>query len=316
MSRTFHLPLLLVLGSLSLGLAHAQSTDNGQSSAQRITIKQPSSNEKWCKPWPDCRYNPDNRRTLPPQAPGNAAPGLPRQPGMQDDPPPPPHPVDPLPPKPRSVGGAVELPTAPHLPRDPGMGNGQMPRDPGMGNGQMPRDPGMGNGQMPPAPRPLPKPGVGNGGIIPNPGGNPVEPALPCPPGYVVVHLKNGQTSCAKPTPTNPTPPAATAKQAASGQDHVQICPPYCGSNGPQATDKQDKPGRPVLINRPEAPKPIEDRLARPNGPGSEQVAIPVKSADGSTAKRSAGPTISKCPAGWHWVSFKGHCERDGTQTQ
>lgn len=71
------------------------------------------------------------------------------------------------------------------------------------------------------------------------------------------------------PRPTNctfpPCPGEETSqiKQSTSNpvQDHVQICPPYCGSNGQQATNKQgnDKPGRPVLINRPQLPKPIED---------------------------------------------------------
>jgi hypothetical protein len=41
-----------------------------------------------------------------------------------------PHPIDPLPPKPRHVGGAVELPVRPHMPRDPGDGSGQQPVDP------------------------------------------------------------------------------------------------------------------------------------------------------------------------------------------
>lgn len=42
-----------------------------------------------------------------------------------------PHPIDPLPPKPRHVGSAVDLPVRPHMPRDPGDGSGQQPVDPG-----------------------------------------------------------------------------------------------------------------------------------------------------------------------------------------
>jgi hypothetical protein len=42
-----------------------------------------------------------------------------------------PHPIDPLPPGPRPKPIPGEMPKGGHLPRDPGMGNGQQPVDPG-----------------------------------------------------------------------------------------------------------------------------------------------------------------------------------------
>ena len=317
--------LTLLIGTgltLTGNLALAQSTtaqDAGAAAAQRITIKQKSSNIKgatdpgarengacdrpyvWSTTLQKCvipiRYReimkatggpvPD-ARIVPPKGPGNGdeppSPG-PGPIGLPSDGPRPPHPKDPLPPGPRPRPIPGEQPAPHHLPRDPGIGNGELPA---------------------------------------NPGGNPVEPALPCPPGYAVVHLKNGQTSCAKPTPTNPTPPAATAKQAASGQDHVQICPPYCGNTNPQAAQATAKPGRPVLINRPQVPSPIEER--RPNAGNTEPGGImgpagsPVPPMGG--IKLPPGSALpSRCPVGSHWVgpdprgNKQGHCEPDKIPT-
>lgn len=331
--------LTLLVGTgltLTGNLALAQSTtaqDASAASAQRITIKQKSSNIKgatdpgnpkkaearengacdrpyvWSTTLQKCvipiRYReimkatggpvPD-ARIVPPKGPGNGD-ELPPHPepgpiGIPSDGPRPPHPKDPLPPGPRPRPIPGEQPAPHHLPRDPGIGNGELPA---------------------------------------NPGGNPVEPALPCPPGFAVVHLKNGQTTCAKAAPA-PMPPTSTAKQAAAG-DHVQICPPYCGSNGQQtAKEGADRPTRPVLINRPQIPAPIEER--RPSAGGVEPGGImgpagsPVPSKlmkgklKGETEDETTGrKAVSLCPVGFHWVgpdprgNKQGHCEPDKIPT-
>ncbi|MGE4367268.1 hypothetical protein [Thermomonas sp.] len=313
----------------NLALAQSASTqDEGSASAQRITIKQKSSNVKgatdprsrengacdrpyvWSTLQQKCvlplryqqamidstaRPSPSNRQAngfSPFQQNDVARPVPSKPPAIGDQTPvdpatgPKPHPVDPLPPTPRPKPiPGVAIPSH-HMPRDPGMGNGE---------------------------------------VSPNPGGNPVEPALPCPPGFQVVQLKNGQTTCAKPTPANPMPPSATARQAASSQDHVQICPPYCGSTSPQAAQATGKPGRPVLINRPQVPSPIEER--RPNAGNTEPGGImgpagsPVPPMGG--IKPPPGSALpSRCPLGSHWVgpdprsNKQGHCERDKVPTE
>ena len=237
------LVLTLLIGTgltLTGNLALAQSTtaqDAGAAAAQRITIKQKSSNIKgatdpgarengacdrpyvWSTTLQKCvipiRYReimkatggpvPD-ARIVPPKGPGNGdeppSPG-PGPIGLPSDGPRPPHPKDPLPPGPRPRPIPGEQPAPHHLPRDPGIGNGELPA---------------------------------------NPGGNPVEPALPCPPGYAVVHLKNGKTTCAKAEPA-PAAAAPTARQAASGQGHVQVCPPYCGNQGPMGKPAETRNG-------------------------------------------------------------------------
>lgn len=304
--------LTLLVGTgltLTGNLALAQSTtaqDASAASAQRITIKQKSSNIKGAtdpgnpkkaearengacdRPYV---WDPAQKKCIGPISGAQVPRMPPNDPG--DGAQTPPHPKDPLPPGPRPRPIPGEQPAPHHLPRDPGIGNGELPA---------------------------------------NPGGNPVEPALPCPPGFAVVHLKNGQTTCAKAAPA-PMPPTSTAKQAAAG-DHVQICPPYCGSNGQQtAKEGADRPTRPVLINRPQIPAPIEER--RPSAGGVEPGGImgpagsPVPSKlmkgklKGETEDETTGrKAVSLCPVGFHWVgpdprgNKQGHCERDGTQTQ
>ncbi|WP_240098130.1 hypothetical protein [Thermomonas flagellata] len=177
---------LAVVGLFAAGSAAAQSvgTPINPGTPQQVTIKEKSSTTR-CQPWPSCKepHFPMQAR-VPAQTP-------------PDEPPGPKHTIHPVPappPRPRTVDPTpVVTPGVGHLPRDPGMGNGE---------------------------------------VMPNPGGNPVEPALPCPPGFQLLHLKNGKTTCAKAEPA-PTPAAPTARQVASGQGHVQVCPPYCGNQGP-----------------------------------------------------------------------------------
>lgn len=179
-----------VAGLFAAGSAAAQSvgTPVNPGTPQQVTIKVKSSTTR-CQPWPACRDSYNRQQVpVPPNNPPDEPPGPRHTVHPVPAPPPPPRPrprqVDPTP---------VVNPGVGHLPRDPGMGNGE---------------------------------------VMPNPGGDPVEPALPCPPGMQLVHMKNGKTTCAKAEPA-PAPAAPTARQAASGQGHVQVCPPYCGNQGP-----------------------------------------------------------------------------------
>ncbi|WP_143148906.1 hypothetical protein [Thermomonas hydrothermalis] len=49
---------------------------------------------------------------------------MPKPPGLDPEDQPPHHPKDPLPPTPRPLPRAVDVPTSPHIPKDPGMGDG------------------------------------------------------------------------------------------------------------------------------------------------------------------------------------------------
>jgi hypothetical protein len=141
---------------------------------------------------------------------------------------------------------------------------------------------------------------MGNGESPQNPGGNPVEPA-PAPTIRPVV-----QSIRSRPAPVNPAP-APTDRQAAPAQDHVQICPPYCGNNTQQTARPPAAPRPPVLINRPQPPKPIEERLGSPNAPGTEPGGIMGPAG-------SPVPAEMKCPPGTKAVPvnpphpFPKHC--------
>jgi hypothetical protein len=284
--------------ALALGSAHAAAQDAagtaGQSEAARITIKQKSPYINsgtqrevggctppyvWSTLQQKCvlpiRYQNSmigaansNARPVPPQPPGSGDEPLPPHEGPIGIPSdgPMPHPKDPLPPHPRPTPIPADLPTH-HMPRDPGMGNGESPQ---------------------------------------NPGGNPVEPALPCPPGFTLTTLKGGKQTCTRPAPVNPAP-APTDRQAAPAQDHVQICPPYCGNNTQQTARPPAAPRPPVLINRPQPPKPIEERLGSPNAPGTEPGGIMGPAG-------SPVPAEMKCPPGTKAVPvnpphpFPKHC--------
>lgn len=176
-------------------------------------------------------YDGDANKSTPVQpAPTAAQPQLPRNPSLNDDPLPP-HPKDPLPPAPRPQPTPIGLPQH-HMPRDPGMGNGE----------------------------------AGPG----NPGGNPIEPALPCPPGFYPATLRDGQSTCVKAAAGGQMPPAPTARSQNPGG------------------------GRPVPINRPQSPNPIEDRLGHPNAAGTEPGGIMGPA--GSPVP--SGAAQIKCPPG------------------
>jgi hypothetical protein len=214
----------------------------------------------------------------------------------------PPHPKDPLPPKPRALPQPIVMPTGPHIPKDPGMGDG-----------------------------------------TPAPGGNPVEPALPCPPGQTLVTLKNGQTTCAVAQPADTTMPNQTARPIVKPDAHGCVPPQrwdpnqqkcvvglvikntddptrnitarQAGGGTPTSTPTHTVPVAPadrITIKskspRPYAPQPpvsIEERTANP-APGMGK---PNAGALGAT------PYQPKCPPGMVWVNGdprgdkRGRCE-------
>lgn len=327
------IPLITVIATgLAIGAAHAKpapqdAAGNAGAQTQAITIKQPSEatirarNEKIKNSarmagngkdapsagMPLPTRDKDSYLPLPTRdkdrlLPSAALPtgNLPKPPGLDPEDQPPHHPKDPLPPTPRPLPRAVDVPTIPH----------HIPRDPGIGDG------------------------------TPAHGGNPVEPALPCPPGQMLVSLKNGQTACAVAQPADTTMPNQTARPIVKPDVHGCVPPQRWDPNQQKCvvglvikddptrnTARQAEGGTPISApthtvpvapasrltiktksSPPYAPQPpvsIEERTANP-APGMGK---PNAGALGAT------PYQPKCPPGMVWVNGdprgdkRGHCE-------
>jgi hypothetical protein len=208
----------------------------------------------------------------------------------------PPRPKDPLPPKPRALPQPIDMPTGPHIPKDPGMGDG-----------------------------------------TPAPGGDPVEPALPCPPGQTLVTLTNGQTTCAVAQPADTTMPNQTARPIVKPDIHGCVPPQrwdptqekcvvgivikpiddptrntsrQADGGTPTSTPTHTVPVAPAdrltiktKSSPPYAPQPpvsIEERTANP-APGEERTATPAPGS-GKPDAGALGAIPPKCPRGEVWV--------------